>query len=211
MENAIRKIDPLSPCGEPRPVNRLIFARRRIPDDIWNKGWDVGRRRSEDHRLRVTSEYVHPNSHELGAIGEYYFGWMVGMEAADDVNPVAGDDGYDFPDVDVKASEDIEQPWLKVRAEKVAEAPGTFAFALVAVDVENHVARYCGYATAERLAAVPPTRIRLRRSRATSVTGLQRSEEHGPLSHIIKSPASLTRDLPPGFEPDPIFLRSGLL
>jgi hypothetical protein len=212
MQNAIRSIQPPAERGVvsylPSAV-RSIFARRRIPDDAWAFWWNVGRLRSADHRLRATSEYVHPNSHELGAIGEFFFGWMVGMRAAADVNPVAGDDGFDFPNVDVKASENIDQPWLKARIEKVAAAPAGFAFALVGIDVDTKTARYCGYATRERLQEFKPDQIPLRQSRATSVTGLRRSASHGPSSHIIRTPALLTRSLPPGFEPDPGFLRAG--
>ncbi len=58
---------------------RRLGAIRRIPDEAWDFWWEVGRRRSIDHLNRKTSEYVHPMSHELGAIGEFFFGWMVNM------------------------------------------------------------------------------------------------------------------------------------
>lgn len=188
-------------------VQSSIFCRRRIADAAWDYWWEIGRRRSVHHAGRLTSEYTHPNSHELGAIGEYFFGWIVGQRAADDLNELAGDDGCDFLNVDVKAVEIIDRPWLKVRKEKNDSAPDGFAFALVAVDIRSHVARYCGYATKEMLAKLTPQQIALRVDRSTAHTGLKRSAAYGPLSYIVKDERSLVRALPPGFSVSESFLR----
>lgn len=186
-------------AGGSKAPDPRMFSTVRIPDAEWNRFWDVGERRTQDHRERVTSEYTHPKAHELGAVGESFFAWMTGRTAADDVNPVAGDDGSDFPGCDVKAVESFGVPWLKVRFEKVAGAQRGFAFALVAVDMQARRARYCGYATKEMLERLTPSRITLRSDRSTAITGLKRNDKYGPLSYIIKNERSLIRDLPAGY------------
>lgn len=182
-----------------------ILATRRIPDAAWNRWWKIGELRTADHRGRASSEYMHRHAHEIGAIGEHYFGWMVGLEAAADVNPVAGDDGFDFPNLDVKTAEIISWPWLKIRADKADAAPAGFTFALVAVDIASRSARYCGYVTKEMLAGLRPTKLTLRDDRSSEYTGLKRSLKYGPLSYILKGESLLIKALPPGFQVSPEF------
>lgn len=177
-----------------------------MPESWWNDWWAIGGRRNSHHADRPSSEYVHPEAHKIGIIGEAFFGWMVGQEAATDVNAIAGDDGTDFPNLDVKTADYLPRPWLKVRADKVAKAPSGRLYALVAVNARTRQVRYCGYVTRENLLTLKPTQIRLRSDRSSDRTGLQRSENLGPSSYVIENEFSLTRTLPPGFTLNPKFL-----
>jgi hypothetical protein len=100
----------------------------------------------------------------------------VGLQAAEDINPL-GDPGFDFPGVDAKAAKIFHYPWLKVREEKVAEG---IVFPLVAIDVEKHVVRYCGYADAELLRKYVVERLPLNEEFRTENTGKQRDPGLGP-------------------------------
>lgn len=177
-------------------VNKGLFSIRKVPLAIWNHLWRIGEARSRQKLQYESSEYLDPNSHELGVIGEWTFGRLVGLPAAEDINPL-GDPGFDFPGVDVKAAKIFQYPWLKVREEKIVDG---IVFALVAIDVRQHVVRYCGYADAALLRKYKAERLLLNEKFRTERTGRKRDEQLGPLSRIIRAERQLIKALPPPYE-----------
>lgn len=101
-------------------ADQRIFVHRVVPAETWNRLWRIGELRSKQKLLYESSQYLEPASHELGVIGEWTFGRLVGLQAAEDINPL-GDPGFDFPGVDMKAAKIFRYPWLKVREEKVVD------------------------------------------------------------------------------------------
>lgn len=176
-------------------ADKRIFAPRVVPAETWDRLWQIGELRSKQKEGYRSSEYLDPYSHQLGIIGEWTFGRLVGLKAAEDITP-GGDLGFDFPGADVKAAWRYRDPWLKVREEKVVD---DIVFPLVAVDRDSRTVRYCGYADAALLRKYPVERLPLRSEFRTEITGKQRDSNLGPSSHVLKE-KDLIRDLPPGFE-----------
>ena len=165
----------------------------KIDDEAWAKWWSIGARRSGGKREYGSSAYLEVNSHEMGTLGEYYFGRLVGVEPADDVGPL-GDAGFDFVGVDVKATGYVWDPWLKVREEKASVG---MCYPLITINLRTHYACYIGYADYDLLQQHPLERLKLDPAKASRYTGRRRPEDEGPLSHVIRS--GLYRGLPPGY------------
>lgn len=161
-----------------------------IPEHVWKYWWDLGSARSSGKRNYHSSEYLEKDSHELGTIGELHFGRLVGVRPAHDVGPL-GDDGFDFKNVDVKATP-YNPPWLKVRIEK---ATADRYHVLVLINRTKKAARYIllrharqGWRRAnptQRLAKHKMHRLKARRAL-------------WPPSYIVRS--GLNPDLPPGYD-----------
>ena len=155
----------------------------RISDSDWTHWWNVGERRSRQKRDYESSEYLDNYSHEVGAIGELYFGRLVGVDANDDLDAL-GDPGFYFTNVYIKATQFTWEPWLKVRMEK---ARAGMSFAVITVNLKTHYVQYIGHADYDLLMRHEPTRILLNPSKSTKFTGLRRAERYGPLSYVIKT------------------------
>lgn len=120
----------------------------RVPDAVWEE------LEGRAHEKDLISDSVpwtrrwNPKFNLLGLVGEWVFCSLVGQQ----MKYGFGDGGFDYGDVDVKATRHYKGPRLlrlatdKFRAER---------YALVAVDEDRRLGRYVGFATREEFQSAP--------------------------------------------------------
>ena len=98
---------------------------------------------------RSTKQWAASSTHLLGLMGEKVYGLTIGLDPDLELR-VWGDDGWDFPGTDVKASTYWRDPWLKV-----VDPDPSIVYVLVGLDMRRHRGYVAGIYSGPDVKAAP--------------------------------------------------------
>lgn len=131
------------------------------PDEL-ARAYELGRAR-DAKGFDGTVDLDSTDAHVIGVKGELAFAARYGLEADTSINGSGGDGGYDFELrhkgrrrlVNLKVSTFNQNPWLKVRTERIEQAADTYV--LAAIGADGITIRFAGWATADEIKQTEPT------------------------------------------------------
>ena len=114
-------------------------------ESFWNEATKMAKERHEQKKNYASCKQLSPNYELVGILGEMLFSRITGMEMDKELR-VSGDDGFDFPDINIKTSEEHKARHLIEYLDK--EFVGFYVF--VVVNLEEKYGYIKGYMPSEQ-------------------------------------------------------------
>jgi hypothetical protein len=160
-EAQLRIDDPRWDAAQTALSDHTEITHTLTPDEL-ARAYELGRAR-DAKGFDGTVDLDSTDAHVIGAKGELAFGSEYGLEADTSINASGGDSGYDFELtyegerrlVNLKVSTFNQNPWLKVRTERIEQPADTYV--LAAIGADGVTIRFAGWATADEIKQTEPT------------------------------------------------------